>query len=59
VVKGVELDFLTFLRDYLISNPAALAEYNRLKVQHAAEGKENYWQAKTTFFAKILTAHNQ
>ena len=28
-------DLLAFIRDYLISNPHVLAEYNRLKTQHA------------------------
>lgn len=58
VVKESESDFLTFLRDHLISNPPALAEYNQLKVQHAPEGVEGYWRAKNAFFAQILAARH-
>ena len=59
VAKNAEPDFLTFLRDHLIWNPAALAEYNLLKVQHAADGADGYWQAKHAFISKILPAHNR
>ena len=56
VVKDAREDFLLFLRDYLISHPEALAEYNRLKMTHAAEGPEGYWKAKDRFLAKILAS---
>jgi GrpB-like predicted nucleotidyltransferase (UPF0157 family) len=54
VVKDSKDDFLLFLRDYLITNKAALEEYNRLKVKHAREGAEGYWRAKNEFLEKIL-----
>ena len=59
VVKAADLDFLTFLRDYLIQHPAALAEYNRLKMQNADLGPEVYWQAKNAFFTKILASRKR
>ena len=59
VAKKASVDFLTFLRDNLISNPAALAEYNRLKVHHAEDGADGYWQAKHAFISRILAAHNR
>jgi GrpB-like predicted nucleotidyltransferase (UPF0157 family) len=54
VVKDSEEDFLLFLRDYLIANPDALAEYNRLKRAHALDGADGYWKAKDAFFSQIL-----
>jgi GrpB-like predicted nucleotidyltransferase (UPF0157 family) len=59
VVKDSEDDVFIFLRDYLISNRDALAEYNRLKLQHAKQGPGGYWQAKNSFLAKILAARQQ
>jgi len=56
VVKDASEDFLLFLRDYFVSHHDALAEYNRLKVTHAAEGPEGYWKAKDRFLAKILAS---
>ena len=58
VVKDSENDFLLFFRDHFISHPAALAEYNRLKTTHAAEGPEGYWKAKDQFLEKILLSRS-
>ena len=54
VVRDSELDFLRYLRDYLIEHPAAAEEYNRIKQANAAFGPERYWQEKDKFFATIL-----
>jgi GrpB-like predicted nucleotidyltransferase (UPF0157 family) len=56
VVKGSKDDFLLFLRDYFNSNPHVILEYSRLKIRHAGEGQEKYWQAKDAFLANILAA---
>ncbi len=56
VVGGAPEDFLLFLRDYFASHPEALAEYNRLKMKHAADGPAGYWVAKDGFLAGILAA---
>jgi GrpB-like predicted nucleotidyltransferase (UPF0157 family) len=58
VATGSELDFLLFLRDYLIANREALEEYNRLKLVHSADA-ELYWQAKNDFFARILATRTK
>lgn len=54
VVKDSENDFLLFLRDYLIADCAALEGYNRLKMNHAREGAQGYWEAKDAFLQRIL-----
>ena len=54
VARDSEADQFVFLREYFIANPAARADYNRLKLRHAADGPEAYWQAKNALFAKIL-----
>ena len=56
VARDSDADIFTFLRDHLLSNPAALAEYNRLKVQHAEQGADAYWEAKHAFFTKLLAS---
>ena len=56
LVKDAKDDVLLFLRDYFISHRYALAEYNRLKMTHAAEGSEGYWKAKDKFLAEILVS---
>jgi len=55
VIKDAREDFLLFLRDYFVSHHDALADYNRLKITHAAEGPEGYWKAKDRFLTKILS----
>lgn len=59
VVKNREYDFLTYIRDILISHPAMLAKYNELKMRHAGDGAPGYWKAKNRFFARILAARNE
>ena len=59
MVKDSNSDFLLYLRDYFRSRPAALREYNQLKVAHANAGAEDYWGAKDEFLAKILVSRNQ
>ena len=56
VIRGSESDSLIYFRDYLRTHPEALAEYNLLKVQHAAETANDYWKAKDAFIAKIMAA---
>lgn len=56
VVKGSKDDFLLFLRDYLIANPDALAEYNRIKISTCEHGTKPYWSAKNEFLTKILAS---
>jgi GrpB-like predicted nucleotidyltransferase (UPF0157 family) len=58
-VKDSDSDFLLYLRDYFRSRPAALREYNQLKVAHANEGREGYWRAKDGFLAGILASRNR
>jgi GrpB-like predicted nucleotidyltransferase (UPF0157 family) len=54
VVEGSHLDFFLLLRDYLISNPDALRQYNLLKIAHADRGEQDYREAKDGFLGKIL-----
>jgi len=54
MVKDSNSDFLLYLRDYFRSRPAALREYDQLKVAQANAGAEDYWRAKDEFLAKIL-----
>ncbi len=54
VAKDSESDFFLFQRDYLLTHPEAVEEYNRLKLAHAADGPDRYWKAKNEFFARIL-----
>ncbi len=54
-VRESDADLLVYLRDYLIANRPALAEYNALKLAHARNGPADYWQAKHGFFARILS----
>jgi GrpB-like predicted nucleotidyltransferase (UPF0157 family) len=59
VAKDSEADQFVFLRDYFIENPAALADYNRLKILHASDGADAYWSAKNALFAKILATRSR
>ncbi len=45
---------IILFRDYLRSNPAALAEYNELKRRHADDDADGYWLAKNAFFENLL-----
>jgi GrpB-like predicted nucleotidyltransferase (UPF0157 family) len=54
-IRDSVADSLLYLRDYLIANRQALAEYNSLKLAHAKSGQTAYWQAKHEFFAQILS----
>ncbi len=54
VVEGGAEDIFLFLRDHFISNPGALAEYDRLKTAHAPDGAEAYWRAKAAYLGSIL-----
>ena len=54
VARDSEADQFVFLRDHFVANAAAMADYNRLKIRHASDGPEAYWQAKNALFAKIL-----
>ena len=54
VAADSESDFLLYLRDYMIANPEAAKEYNRIKAAHAAEGRDGYWKAKNTFLQELL-----
>jgi GrpB-like predicted nucleotidyltransferase (UPF0157 family) len=56
VARDSESDFFIFVRDYLIQNPDALTAYNKLKLDHAGQGAEAYWQAKNRFLSAILAA---
>ncbi|MET0397718.1 MAG: GrpB family protein [Longimicrobiaceae bacterium] len=54
VVEGGAEDFFLFLRDHFVSNPRALAEYDRLKTVHAPDGAEAYRRAKADFLGSIM-----
>lgn len=54
VAKDSDADFFVFLRDYFTKDSAALAKYNQLKILHASQGPESYWEAKNTFFSEII-----
>jgi GrpB-like predicted nucleotidyltransferase (UPF0157 family) len=54
VVVDSDCDIFVFLRDYLRENASALAEYNKLKREHALQDSESYWRAKHEFFTKLL-----
>ncbi len=58
VAKDTEADLFCFLRDHFIANPAALTDYNNLKIRHAAEGADAYWAAKNDLFTKILATRS-
>jgi GrpB-like predicted nucleotidyltransferase (UPF0157 family) len=59
VIKDSSADFLVYLRDYFLANRDALAAYDRLKIDHALEGEEAYWQAKNAFLARILASRHK
>jgi GrpB-like predicted nucleotidyltransferase (UPF0157 family) len=59
VVKDSENDFLLYLRDYLVQNPKALAECNRLKMANADKGPAQYWKAKNKFLQQILATRQK
>jgi GrpB-like predicted nucleotidyltransferase (UPF0157 family) len=59
VVESSGMDFFLFLRDYFKAGPDAVEEYNALKIAHADEGEEAYWQAKDTFLAEILASRDK
>lgn len=59
VIRDSDMDFLTYLRDYLADRPDVREEYNRVKLQNADQGPESYWKAKDAFFAKILAARRR
>ncbi len=54
VVADSEADFFLFIRDYLLTHPEALTEYNRLKRSHADCSAEEYRRAKSAFFESLL-----
>lgn len=54
VVKESEVDFFLFLHDYFTSDAAHLAEYNRVKMDAVAQGRDAYWQAKNRLLSSIL-----
>jgi GrpB-like predicted nucleotidyltransferase (UPF0157 family) len=56
VVIDTTEDAFLFLRDYLLGNPDALEQYNRLKVAAAPAGSEAYWKAKDAFLSGLLTS---
>jgi GrpB-like predicted nucleotidyltransferase (UPF0157 family) len=58
-VRDSPSDFLLFLHEHFLANPEAVEEYNRLKLAHAADETDGYWQAKNQFLAKILAAGKQ
>ncbi|MDP3073569.1 MAG: GrpB family protein [Opitutaceae bacterium] len=59
VAKNTDADQFSFLRDHFITNPAALADYNRLKQRHAGDGAEAYWKAKNALFESILSTRER
>jgi GrpB-like predicted nucleotidyltransferase (UPF0157 family) len=56
VIKDSESDFFLFLHDYFTSDAQHLAEYNRIKMESAPMGTEEYWKAKDRFLAPIIAA---
>jgi GrpB-like predicted nucleotidyltransferase (UPF0157 family) len=54
VVRDSEADFFVWLRDHMRQYPSVLEHYNRMKLGHAAEGSEAYWQAKHEFLTAVL-----
>ena len=55
VIKDSEADFFLFVRDYLISHPDALANYNLAKQESASLTANDYWTAKDRVLAEILS----
>ena len=56
VIKGSRDDIFLFLREYFISEPAHVAEYNRIKAESVRSGPEEYWKAKNRYLSAILEA---
>ena len=54
VVKDSEFDFFLFLLEYFTSNLAHLAEYNRIKLEAAPLGVEEYRNAKERYLTPII-----
>jgi GrpB-like predicted nucleotidyltransferase (UPF0157 family) len=54
VIKESEADFFLFVRDFLISNPDALADYNHAKQESFGRGDDEYWAAKDRVLARII-----
>lgn len=58
VVRGSELDVFLYLRDYLRAHDDAREEYDRIKMEHAGDIADGYWEAKNAFLERILEARN-
>ena len=56
VVKDSESDFFLFLIDYFTSDPRHLAEYNRIKVEFAPLGDDEYRNAKERYLTPIIAS---
>jgi len=54
VVSGSELDVFLYLRDYLRAHEDAREEYDRIKLEHASDNGDGYWEAKNAFLEQIL-----
>jgi len=58
VVKDSENDFFLFIHEYLSSDLMHLAEYNRIKINSASNGPEEYWKAKHIFLSSLLASRS-
>ena len=54
VVRGSEGDIFLYLRDYLRAHDDAREEYDRIKIGHAGDMANGYWEAKNAFLERIL-----
>ncbi len=59
VIRNAENDIFLFLHQYFTADPSHLAEYNRIKLEHAPLGPEEYWKAKDRLLSSILAARSK
>jgi GrpB-like predicted nucleotidyltransferase (UPF0157 family) len=59
VVKESEYDFFLFLIEYFTSDPAHLAEYNRIKQESAPLGPDEYRNAKERYLTPIVASRHR
>lgn len=58
-VRDSEGDVFLRLHERIATDARLLAEYNRLKRDHAPRGPKEYWEAKDRFFARLVSGRSQ
>jgi GrpB-like predicted nucleotidyltransferase (UPF0157 family) len=59
VVRDSEADLFHFVHDHFVAHPEALATYNRVKLESAGKGSDEYWKAKDQVLAPIVALRKE